>query len=332
MTKETSPKDRKLRHAEYYGMTEIFDKIYSKSLKGDNFKNLMQIIISDNNIVLAYRNIKRNHGSVTRGEDGVTIKDIENLNRNEFVEIVRKRFAHYNPRKVRRVEIPKYNGKLRPLGIPSIWDRIAQQCILQVLEPICEAKFNNHSYGFRPNRSAEHAIADCMARMNQSHMEYVVDVDIKGFFDEVNHTKLMRQIWSMGIRDKQLLLIIRKMLRAPVVLPNGKLIYPTKGTPQGGILSPLLANINFIAQKGRCAVTGEELILSEMHCHHIIPYHESKSDSYENLVIVTEEVHRVIHATQSETIEELLKYLKLNPKQKEKLNELRLKVGNEEIS
>uniref|UniRef100_UPI0021C7A813 reverse transcriptase domain-containing protein n=1 Tax=Enterococcus faecium TaxID=1352 RepID=UPI0021C7A813 len=125
-----------------------------------------------------------------------------------------------------------------------IWDRIAQQCILQVLEPICEAKFNNHSYGFRPNRSAEHAIADCMARMNQSHMEYVVDVDIKGFFDEVNHTKLMRQIWSMGIRDKQLLLIIRKMLRAPVVLPNGKLIYPTKGTPQGGILSPLLANIN----------------------------------------------------------------------------------------
>jgi retron-type reverse transcriptase len=70
---------------------------------------------------------------------------------------------------------------------------------------ICEAKFNNHSYGFRPNRSAEHAIADCMARMNQSHMEYVVDVDIKGFFDEVNHTKLMRQIWSMGIRDKQLL-------------------------------------------------------------------------------------------------------------------------------
>ncbi|HIB3170781.1 TPA: HNH endonuclease [Enterococcus faecium] len=88
----------------------------------------------------------------------------------------------------------------------------------------------------------------------------------------------------------------------------------------------------FIAQKGRCAVTGEELILSEMHCHHIIPYHESKSDSYENLVIVTEEVHRVIHATQSETIEELLKYLKLNPKQKEKLNELRLKVGNEEIS
>ncbi|HAR2082238.1 TPA: group II intron reverse transcriptase/maturase, partial [Enterococcus faecium] len=94
-----------------------------------------------------------------------------------------------------------------PLGIPSIWDRIAQQCILQVLEPICEAKFNNHSYGFRPNRSAEHAIADCMARMNQSHMEYVVDVDIKGFFDEVNHTKLMRQIWSMGIRDKQLLLI-----------------------------------------------------------------------------------------------------------------------------
>ncbi|WP_321537751.1 reverse transcriptase domain-containing protein, partial [Streptococcus suis] len=103
--------------------------------------------------------------------------------------------------------------------IPSMWDRIAQQCILQVLEPICEAKFYKHSYGFRPLRSADNAIMDCMYRMNKSHMTYVVDVDIKGFFDEVNHTKLMRQIWTLGIRDKQLLVIIRKMLKAPIVLP-----------------------------------------------------------------------------------------------------------------
>lgn len=165
MTKETSPKDRKLRHAEYYGMTEIFDKIYSKSLKGDNSEE---------------------------GREAIHKKQ-------QTVEEWKISWLCSNPVLSKRATIE-----------------------------------------FADNRISK-----------------------------------------------------------------------------------------FIAQKGRCAVTGEELILSEMHCHHIIPYHESKSDSYENLVIVTEEVHRVIHATQSETIEELLK---LNPKQKEKLNELRLKVGNEEIS
>lgn len=237
-------KNNKLRYAEYYSKVEVFDKLYSDSLNGKNFTNLMKIITDENNILLAYRNIKRNKGSMTPGIDKVTIKDIEKLNKEEFIETIKKKLNHYTPRKVRRVEIPKPNGKTRPLGIPSIWDRITQQCILQVIEPICEAKFNKHSYGFRPNYSAENAIADCVMRINQSHMKYVVDIDIKSFFDEVNHTKLMRQIWSLGIQDKQLLVIIRKILKAPIVSQNGEVIYPTKGTPQGGILSPLLANIN----------------------------------------------------------------------------------------
>ncbi|PEZ41910.1 group II intron reverse transcriptase/maturase [Bacillus thuringiensis] len=236
-------KIKNIRHAEYYGMTNTFDHLYSNSSKGENFTKLMSIITSDENILLAYRNIKRNGGSVTAGADKVTIKDIEKLSQKDLLTIVKKRFASYQPRKVKRVEIPKPNGKLRPLGIPSMWDRIAQQCILQVLEPICEAKFNKHSYGFRPNRSAEHAIADCATRINQGHMQYVVDIDIKGFFDEVHHPKLMRQLWTLGIRDKQLLVVIRKMLKAPIIMPNGKTVLPTKGTPQGGILSPLLANI-----------------------------------------------------------------------------------------
>ncbi len=125
-----------------------------------------------------------------------------------------------------------------------MWDRIIQQCILQVMEPICEAHFCNRSHGFRPNRSAENAIADATKRVNQQNLTYVVDIDIQGFFDEVSHVKLMRQLWTLGIRDKQLLVIIRKILKAPVQLPNGKTIFPTKGTPQGGILSPLLANVN----------------------------------------------------------------------------------------
>jgi len=111
------------------------------------------------------------------------------------------------------------------------------------MEPICEAKFSENSNGFRPNRSAETAIAQCCRLIQVQHLYHVVDLDIKGFFDNINHTKLIRQIWSLGIRDKKLLCIIKQMLKAPVILPNGEKIYPTKGTPQGGILSPLLANI-----------------------------------------------------------------------------------------
>ena len=244
MNNHRNKKNNKLRYSEYYGMQEAYDNLYQRSVENQNFKSLMKIIISDDNILLAYRNIKRNSGSLTSGIDGKTIKDIEKLTTERYLDIVKKRFKFYKPRKVKRTEIPKPNGKTRPLGIPSIWDRVAQQCILQVLEPICEAKFNPHSHGFRPNRSAEHAIADCAKKMNIIKMGYCVDIDIQGFFDEVWHSKLIRQMWTMGIRDKELLAIIRKMLKAPVVLPNGTIQFPKKGTPQGGILSPLLANIN----------------------------------------------------------------------------------------
>ncbi len=240
---EKKPKQRKIRNSEYYGMQEIFDGLYADSVKGKVFNHLMEIIESEENIKLAYRTVKKNTGSDTAGVDKRTIADLAKLSEEEYVRLIRKQFSNYHPRAVRRVEIPKPNGKTRPLGIPTITDRMVQQCILQVMEPICEARFSENSNGFRPNRSAETAIAQCMRLIQVQHMYHVVDLDIKGFFDNINHTKLIRQIWALGIRDKKLLCIIKEMLKAPVMLPNGEMTYPQKGTPQGGILSPLLANI-----------------------------------------------------------------------------------------
>ena len=240
---ERKRKQGKIRYSEYYDMEATFDDLYAKSKNGKTFNHLMEIIESKENIKLAYRTIKKSAGSNTAGVDKRTIKDLMKLSEEEYVLLIRKQFNHYRPRPVRRVEIPKPHGKMRPLGIPTIVDRIVQQCVLQVMEPICEAKFSENSNGFRPNRSAETAIAQCMRLVQVQHLYHAVDLDIKGFFDNINHTKLMRQIWALGIRDKKLLCIIKEMLKAPIIMPNGETVYPLKGTPQGGILSPLLANI-----------------------------------------------------------------------------------------
>ena len=235
-----------LRHSEYYGMQEVFDKLYARSAAGEKFTDLMNLILSRENILLAYRSIKANSGSNTPGTDNLTIKDIGKLTPEDVVEkvcsIINGKWG-YRPRPVRRKEIPKPNGSMRPLGIPCIWDRLIQQCIKQVMEPICEAKFSNNSYGFRPMRSVENAISATYNRLQLSNLHYVIEFDIKGFFDEVNHTKLIKQIWAMGIQDKHLIYTLKQILKAPIKMPDGTTQYPTKGTPQGGIISPLLANI-----------------------------------------------------------------------------------------
>lgn len=236
-------KKSKLRNAEYYHMQDTFDMLHEQSKNDSSFKNLMSMISSVENIKLAYRNIKKNTGSKTAGVDGRTIDHISELTEEQFVGFVRNKLRDYKPKAVRRVEIPKPNGKIRPLGIPAIWDRIVQQCILQILEPIVEAKFSGRSHGFRPNRSVENAIAQSYRLMQNSKMSYVIDIDIKGFFDNVSHAKLLKQMWAMGIQDKNLLTIISKMLKAKIKLPDGRIIENEKGTPQGGILSPLLSNI-----------------------------------------------------------------------------------------
>ena len=233
-------KKDKLRYNEYYDMQSVFDELYQQSRNNNNFYKLMEVIGSKQNIRLAYRNLKKNSGSRTKGTDGKTIEDISRLTDEKLIETARQMLEDYHPLPVRRVFIPKPGSdKMRPLGIPTIWDRLIQQCILQVMEPVCEPKFHNHSYGFRPNRSAHHAVSRMVSLINMGKHYYCVDIDIKGFFDNVDHGKLMKQIWNLGIRDKRLLCIISKLLKCEI---EGEGI-PVKGTPQGGILSPLLSSI-----------------------------------------------------------------------------------------
>lgn len=237
---QTILKKAKLRYNEYYEMQEIYDRLYADSKNGNNFYKLIEMIGAEENIRLAYRRLKTNKGSKTAGTDGLTIKDIWNITDSELIAKIRNMLSYYQPNPVRRVWIPKNNSaEKRPLGIPTIWDRLFQQCIVQVLEPICEAKFHNHSYGFRPNRSAHHAVSRVVSLINLGKHYYCVDIDIKGFFDNVSHGKLLRQMWALGIRDKRLISIIGRLLKSEIV---GEGI-PHCGTPQGGIISPLLSNI-----------------------------------------------------------------------------------------
>ena len=241
MTTEKTLKRQELRNAEYYDFQAIQDELYEQSKQNKVFTNLVEIITMRENIGLAYRNIKKNKGSKTAGVDKKTIDDLAKWEDDQLIEYVRARLQCYKPQAIRRVEIPKDNDatKKRPLGIPTIMERLIQQCLLQVLEPICEAKFFERSNGFRPNRSAEHAIAQAFKYMQQMGMHFVVDIDIRAFFDTVNHAKLIKQLWALGIRDKKLLCIISEMLKAEIV----GIGFPEQGCPQGSVISPLFSNV-----------------------------------------------------------------------------------------
>jgi len=257
-------KNNSIRYAEYYDMVKVLDNLDRDSVENKVFTDLVSIISTRQNIEMAYRNLKKNTGSSTPGVDGVTFKDLGDIPGELFVKKVRDKIRNYQPKAVRRVYIPKPNGKMRPLGIPTVIDRVVQQSVLQVMEPICEAKFYKHSYGFRPNRSTKEAVAFCYKLAQHDGFHYVVDVDIKGFFDNVDHGKLLKQIWSLGIRDKQLICLISHMLKAPIE-ENGERSIPERGTPQGGVLSPLLANIVLNELDWWIASQWEEMIVHDPH-------------------------------------------------------------------
>lgn len=246
-------------------MQTAFDKLYADSVSGRQFRNLVELIQRPENIMLAYRNLRKNSGSKTAGVDKKTISDLNKWSDKKLVNHVQRKLDWYVPNAVRRVEIPKDNGKKRPLGIPTIMDRLIQQCILQVLEPICEAKFFKRSNGFRPTHSAENAIAQAERMIQNIGCYYVIDIDIHGFFDNVNHGKLLKQMWALGIRDKKLLSIISAMLKAEVA----GIGFPEKGTPQGGIISPLLSNIVLNELDWWVASQWEEMPTKRNYVHRI---------------------------------------------------------------
>lgn len=228
-------------------LKQTLDFLYEKSKEGIAFTGLVEAMVNEVTIITAIHNIKSNKGSKTAGVDRLKMDKYLQMPKEELIALIRDNFSNYRPRPARRVYIPKKNGKQRPLGIPTVLDRIIQECVRIVIEPICEARFYPHSYGFRPYRAQKHAIRDIINVINAGTRSpdqpvWAVEGDIKGCFDNINHRILLKKIWRIGIHDKRVIKMIQQMLKAGYI--ESGTIYDTKlGTMQGGILSPLLSNV-----------------------------------------------------------------------------------------
>ncbi len=200
---------------------------------------LMDEVLSKDNLNLAYSRVVRNKGAA--GVDEMTceqVKEFLTAHGNELIHQIKSR--EYQPQPVRRVEIPKPNGGVRKLGIPTVVDRIIQQALVQKMTPIFEPTFSEYSYGFRPNRRCQNAIDRALELLNQGY-EWIVDLDLEKFFDNVPQDKLIRLV-DNAVHDSDITALIHKYLRAGVMI-NGTFENTDVGTPQGGNLSPLLSNI-----------------------------------------------------------------------------------------
>ena len=200
---------------------------------------LIEKILSEENLQKAIRKVKKNKGAP--GVDKMTVQEVEEWFNQYKEDLISKILnKQYKPMPVKRVYIPKPNGKQRPLGIPTVVDRVIQQAMLQVLSEIYEPIFSDHSYGFRPNRSAHMAMGEVLGYLNAGY-EWIVDLDIEKFFDTVNHDKLI-SILRERVNDSKTLHLIRAYLQAGI-LDKGLVRSSTIGTPQGGPISVILSNI-----------------------------------------------------------------------------------------
>ena len=226
---------------ESYEGVQTFMDMAENNLKEVQYErgNLLEFILSPDNLNRAYLQVKRNHGS--GGVDGLSTEELGGYlkeHKDELVESLKS--GRYRPSPVLRVEIPKDNGKKRPLGIPTVVDRVIQQAISQILIPIYERQFSDNSFGFRPYRSCHKALRRAQEYITQGY-KYCVCLDLERFFDTVNHAMLIR-ILSRTIRDGRVISLIHKYLTAGVMVRRSY-EESVEGVPQGGPLSPLLANI-----------------------------------------------------------------------------------------
>ena len=202
-------------------------------------EQLMEEVVERENLREALRRVKANKGSP--GVDGMTVHDVPGYLKEHWPTLREQLLrGTYKPQPVRRVEIPKPDGGVRKLGIPTVLDRLIQQAVMQVLQRRWDPTFSEHSYGFRPRRSAQQAVAQAQQYLATGH-RWVVDLDLEKFFDRVNHAKLMGQV-AKRVGDKRVLKLIRAFLNAGV-MENGLVSPVDEGTPQGGPLSPLLSNL-----------------------------------------------------------------------------------------
>jgi group II intron reverse transcriptase/maturase len=224
-------------YAEVCGSPRITENNITNTNK--QTEGLLEQILTDENLSRAYKQVKKNKGA--GGIDGMQVDELLPFLKENQKELVQSlRDGKYHPKPVRRVEIPKENGKTRKLGIPTVVDRMIQQAITQILTPIYEEQFSDNSYGFRPNRSAHDALRKCQTNITEGY-NYVVDMDLERYFDTVNQSKLI-QILSETIKDGRVISLINKFLNAGIMV--GEIFEDSpEGVPQGGPLSPLLGNI-----------------------------------------------------------------------------------------
>jgi len=210
-----------------------------ETAEGNGAESLLERVLERNNLNRAFKRVKQNGGAA--GIDGMTVEDMLpylQANREELLESILG--GWYKPQPVRRVEIPKPDGGVRKLGVPTVIDRMIQQALVQVLQPIFEQTFSDSSYGFRPGRNAQQAIKQAREYYDQGYTQ-VVDIDLAKYFDTVNHDLLLDMVREQ-VKDERVIKLIRKYLKSGVMI-NGLITSTSEGTPQGGNLSPLLSNI-----------------------------------------------------------------------------------------